>query len=216
MTKFRNTFLGLIDRAAEHSKQIVESLDKAASDFNFGDINKEFETRFGSLLSSGREFLNKIDEAARFARDTNKPFVVTLEFDEARGEEYKYSVKGNAIKVEVSYNSETETSGRSKMVTVPEGYDMSRVDVEVDEGKKLLKISVPVLDDEDTEHTAEEEEIPMPQHEVETPSAAANAEETPSTTNESLEKTVDENLRKATAARMRRTADGRFCGKMDA
>ena len=204
MTKFRNTFLGLIDRAAEHSKQIVESLDKAASDFNFGDINKEFETRFGSLLSSGREFLNKIDEAARF------------EFDEARGEEYKYSVKGNVIKVEVSYNSETETSGRSKMVTVPEGYDMSRVDVEVDEGKKLLKISVPVLDDEDTEHTAEEEEIPMPQHEVETPSAAANAEETPSTTNESLEQTVADNVRKATAARMRRTADGHFCGKMDA
>ena len=84
MTKFRNTFLGLIDRAAEHSKQIVESLDKAASDFNFGDINKEFETRFGSLLSSGREFLNKIDEAARFARDTNKPFVVTLELHEVR------------------------------------------------------------------------------------------------------------------------------------
>ena len=56
MTKFRNTFLGLIDRAAESSKQIVDSLDKAVSDIDLDEIHKDFGSRFNSILSSGRGF----------------------------------------------------------------------------------------------------------------------------------------------------------------
>ena len=212
MTKFRNTFLGLIDRAADSSKQIVDSLDKAVSDIDLDEIHKDFGSRFNSILSSGRDFFSKIDETARFMRDTTKPFVVTLSFDEAKGEEYTYNINGRVIKIEVTFNSENEMSGRSKRVVVPEGYDMSQATFEVNNEKKLLIVSVPLINDE------EEEEVPTPSHEVaeaENPTEETVAQPQSSTANDTLEETVAANVRKATAARMRRNSNGQFCGKMD-
>ena len=73
-------------------------------------------------------------------------------------------------------------------------------------------VSVPLINDE------EEEEVPTPSHEVaeaENPTEETVAQPQSSTANDTLEETVAANVRKATAARMRRNSNGQFCGKMD-
>ena len=63
-----------------------------------------------------------------------------------------------------------------------------------------------------------EEEVPTPSHEVaeaENPTEETVAQPQSSTANDTLEETVAANVRKATAARMRRNSNGQFCGKMD-
>lgn len=130
MSNLKNLLLKAIDKSAELSKQAVIMASDA------------FEKLDTSVI---RQASSDILEALKRA-DVSKAndYVVELDYDEEKGEHFVCSVTDNVLTVQVFYNSDNETSSRETKITIPEQYDVTKINKRIDRKRKLIVISFPL------------------------------------------------------------------------
>ena len=153
---FRTKFLSAIDNAALQAKSLVNGISDSFESIDFDSQLDYLAERRDALLAKGNSLIKDLGDLFKQVKDSMTDFSVTVPFDEASGEKYKYDIEDGQLTIVVSFKDETSTRSNTTSVAIPENCDLGKVSVSTDSKTKSLTITIPKAVEKPKESKVEE------------------------------------------------------------
>jgi hypothetical protein len=141
--KFRDKILKAIDSAALQAKSLVNDFSDSIESI---DINSGFDYIAGykdSLIEKKNDLIKGLEDALEQIKNSITDFSVTVPFDEDLGEVLEYSVSGNKLLINVTFEDDTTKTDNKTVVGIPENCDVSKIKKVVNNVAKTATIVIP-------------------------------------------------------------------------
>ena len=140
---FRNSFLNVIDRAANSAKNLVNDLSDSLESFDFDSQLQQLAERRDALIEKGNSLIKDLGELFKQVKESMTDFSVTVPFDGESGETFSYEVKDGMLIVKVEFKDETTERSSSTSALIPDNCDVEKLTHSVDKATKSLTITIP-------------------------------------------------------------------------
>lgn len=153
---FRSKFLTAIDNVAAQTKALVNDISDSINSVDFDNTYDYLMGRKDALLEKSNSIMKDLGDFFKQVKESMTDFSVTVPFDEASGEKFTYSIDGDTLTVEITFNDETQSRCNKTSVLVPENCDTSRISHVVNNVTKSLTISIPKVVEKPKDEKSEE------------------------------------------------------------
>jgi len=140
---FRNSFLSVIDRAANSAKNLVNDLSDSFESFDFDSQFESLLERRDALIEKGNGLIKDLGDLLKQVKESMTDFSVTVPFDGDSGEKFTYKIDENQLTVEVTFNDENSSRCSKTTVVIPDNCDVKKLAHSVNKTAKSLTITIP-------------------------------------------------------------------------
>lgn len=151
----KEKILGLVDNGVSQTMSMLNEVDKTISKIDWDKQFKFLNEKKDSILKKGDELLNEFSDLMKQVKVSVSDYEVSIPYDASIGEKFDYSIDGNKLNIEVSFEDETSERSNKVRITIPEGLDVKNVTTKRDDSHKTMTVIIPKIIAEPTQKTSD-------------------------------------------------------------
>ena len=160
MANLKETLLSLVDVSTRQTKNIIDSMNETLNSIDWDSQIKTFNDMKDSFLKKSNEILGEFNDLLKEVKNNITDFEVIVPYDMALGEKFDYTIEGNKLIVEVTFEDENSERSNKTTVTIPQNCDTAKLKTRYNSVNKTMTVIIPKVIAETKEEPKEEKKAP--------------------------------------------------------
>jgi hypothetical protein len=156
MANLKETLLSLVDVSTRQTKNIIDSMNETLNSIDWDSQIKTFNDMKDSFLKKSNEILGEFNDLLKEVKNNITDFEVIVPYDMALGEKFDYTIEGNKLIVEVTFEDENSERSNKTTVTIPQNCDTAKLKTRYNSVNKTMTVIIPKVIAETKEEPKEE------------------------------------------------------------